>query len=114
MDPAPFDKDAMAKWYARQHLQTDPGIVEIYYLPKGASDREIRFVEVNQLIAEMNDDALEPLDFGVDTGSESEHKLFVLDVTPSQWDAIKQGDLALPWGWILENAIVFPKKKKRR
>ena len=93
MNPIPFNRDAMAKWYAKQHLQTDPGIRQIYYLPKGASDREIRFVEVNRLIAELNDDALEPLDFGVDTGAESEHKLFVLDVTPSQWDAIA----GVPW-----------------
>jgi len=114
MAPIPFDKVAMANWYAKQHLQTDPGIRQIYYLPKGASDREIRFVEVNQLLADMNDDALEPIDFGVDTGAESEHKLFVLDVTPSQWDAINRGALALPGGWTLEDAIVFNKKKTRR
>jgi hypothetical protein len=110
----PFNRDAMAKWYAKQHRKTDPGICEIYYLPRGASDREIRFVEVNQLIAELNDDALEPIDFGVDTGSEAEHKLFVLDVTPSQWDAINRGKLALPAGWTLEGAIVPDKKKTRR
>jgi hypothetical protein len=114
MNPIPFDRDAMANWYAKQHLKTDPGVRQIYYLPKGASDREIRFVEVNQWLAEMNDDALEPIDFGVDTGAESEHKLFVLDVTPSQWDAINRGSLALPGGWTLENAVVFPKKKTRR
>jgi hypothetical protein len=114
MNAIPFNRDAMAKWYAKQHLQTDPGIRQIYYLPKGASDREIRFVEVNRLIAELNDDALEPLDFGVDTGAESEHKLFVLDVTPSQWDAISRGALALPAGWKLDDAIVFNKRKTRR
>ncbi len=38
---------------------------------------------------------LEPIDFGVDTGAESEHKLFVLDVTPAQWEAIRRSDLAL-------------------
>ncbi len=99
-----FDRDAMAKWYAKKHLQTDPGIREVYYFPKGAPDREIRFVEINELIAEMQDDGLEPIDFGVDTGAESEHKLFVLDVTPAQWDAIRQGTLALPRGWTLEDA----------
>ena len=52
-----FDRDSMAKWYAKQHLQTDPGLREIYYLTKDAPDREIRFVEINELIAEMNDDA---------------------------------------------------------
>jgi hypothetical protein len=54
---------------------------------------------------DMRDDALEPIDFGVNTGSESEHKFFVLDVTPSHWDSITQRTLALPVGWSLEDAI---------
>jgi hypothetical protein len=104
MATAILDRDAMARWYAKQHLLTDPGIQKVYYLKKGAPDREIRFIEINKLIAEMNDDALEPIDFGVDTGAESEHKLLVLDVTPAQWDRIQQGALALPRGWSLQDA----------
>jgi hypothetical protein len=102
-----FDRNAMAHWYATQHLQTDPGVREIYYLPVNAPSREIRLLEVNELIADMNDDTLEPVDFGVDTGSENEHKLFVLDVTPSQWDSIRRRALRLPAGWSLENAVPF-------
>ena len=34
MAQIPFNRDAMAKWYARQHRQTDSGIREIYYLPR--------------------------------------------------------------------------------
>ncbi len=101
-----FDRDAMARWYASQHLRTDPGIRQVYYLPREAPDREIRLVEVNDLLAEM-DDALEPIDFGVDAGAETEHKLLVLDVTPSQWAAVGRGDLALPAGWALEDAVAF-------
>jgi hypothetical protein len=93
-----FDRDAMATWYASQYLQTDPGIRKIYYLQKGSPEREIRFVEVNELIAEMQGDALEPIDLGVDSGADSEDKLFVLDVTPAQCDAIVKGALALPGG----------------
>lgn len=100
-----FDRDAMANWYAKQHLKTDPGIQWIYYLPKNASEREIRFIEVNKLIGDRNDDTLEPIDFGVDTGMETEHKLFVLDVTPSQWDRIRQASLQLPESWSLEDAV---------
>ncbi len=103
-----FDRDAMARWYAKQHLKTDPGVREIHYLRKDAPDREIRFVEINDLIVEMVDEALEPVDFGVDTGSEYEHKLLVLDVTPGQWASIRQGKLALPPGWNLDEAKVFP------
>ena len=100
-----FDRDATARWYAAQHLETDPGIRSVYYLPTNAPDREIRFVEINELVAERNDDALEPVDFGVDTGMDSEHKLLVLDVTPRQWDRIGQAALELPRGWSLDGLI---------
>ena len=102
-----FDVDEMARWYATQHLRTDPGVREIYYLPKGAPDREIRFIEVNTMIVEMKDASVDPVDFGVDRGAEAKHKLFVIDVTPGQWEAIHEGDLPLPEGWNLEEAIAF-------
>jgi hypothetical protein len=112
MSTVTFDRDEMAKWYAKQHIQTDPGIDKVYYLRKGAPDREIRFVEINRLLADLKDDALEPLDFGVDTGAESEHKLVVLDVTPAQWDAIEQGTLPLPGGWTLEDAEILDSARR--
>jgi len=97
----------MANWYAKQHLKTDPGIRSVYYLPTDAPDREIRFLEINELVADRYDDTLEPIEFGVDTGMESEHKLFVLDVTPGQWDRIRQASLALPQDWSLEDAVSY-------
>ena len=100
-----FDRDAMAQWYANQHVKTDPGIRSVYYLPTNAPEREIRFVEINELIGDRDDDTLEPIDFGVDTGIGTEHKLLVLDVTPSQWDRIKASQLPLPRGWSLDGAI---------
>ncbi len=107
-----FERNKLARWYAMEHLKVDPGVLEIHYLPGNAPEREIRLLEVNELIAEMTDDSLEPLDFGVDTGSEDEHKLFVLDVTPSQWDSIKRSSLPLPSGWTLEGEQVYRRKKK--
>ncbi|HUT09586.1 MAG TPA: hypothetical protein VMY42_03750 [Thermoguttaceae bacterium] len=107
MPATQFSRDAMADWYARQHLKTDPGVCSVYYLPTGAPQREIRLIEVNELIADRRDDVLEPIDFGVDTGMKTAHKLFVLDVTPSQWDRIQEASLPLPPGWSLENAVAF-------
>jgi len=104
-----FDRDEMARWYARQHLKTDPGVREIYYLPGDAPEREIRFVEVNELIADRIDDALEPIDFGVDRDTEAEHTLLVLDATPSQWDRIQKRELGLPQGWSLLAAVKYVK-----
>ena len=104
MPATQFDRDSMAKWYALEHIKTDPGVRKVIYLPKDAPDREIRFVEINELLADRTEDPLEPVDFGVDAGAESEHKLYVLDVTPSQWDQISQHSLTLPLGWMLEDA----------
>lgn len=97
----------MADWYAREHLKTDPGICSVYYLPTSADAREIRFVEINKLIVDRNDDSLEPIDFGIDVGTEHEHKLFVLDLTPEQWDRIRAQELSLPHGWSLEGAVHY-------
>lgn len=107
MPATQFDRDSMARWYAKEHLKTDPGIVAVYYLPTNAGDREIRFVEVNKLIGNRNDDMLEPIDFGIDTGMETAHKLYVLDVTPEQWDRILTRQLGLPRTWSLENVVRF-------
>lgn len=95
----------MAHWYAKEHLKTDPGIVAVYYLPKNAGEREIRFIEINELIGDRNDDALEPIDFGIDTGTDNAHRLFVLDVTPEQWERIQARQLYLPGDWSLDGVV---------
>jgi len=103
MPATEFDRKKMARWYATQHGKTDPGVSAVYFLPTDAPPREIRFVEVNELMGEIKDDSLEPLDFGVDIGSETAHKLLVLDVTPRQWKLILDDDLKLPPGWSLQD-----------
>ena len=109
-----FNRNSMAQWYARQHTKTDPGVRKIYYLPANAPDHEIRFVEVNSLIGERNSTPLEPIDFGIDTGMATEHRLSVLDVTPNQWKLILQGSLKLPPGWDLQGAIPLPRRPATR
>ena len=102
MSTIEFDRDSMARWYAKEHLKTDPGIVSVHYLPTNASQREIRLIEVNQLIGDRNDDSLEPIDFGIDRGTDNAHQLVVLDVTPQQWERIKTEKLPLPNDWSLD------------
>jgi hypothetical protein len=97
---AAFDRDYFANFYARRHFDTDTGVAEIYYLPTNAPPREIRLLEVNRLISEMTPP--EPIDFGVDIGGAEAHTLYVLDVTPAQWEAIQRGQMPLPNGWSLE------------
>lgn len=112
--PAVFNRDAMAAYYAKRHKETDPAILQIYFLPAGAPSNEIRFVEVNGSIAGTA--SPEPIDFGVDGGTDNEHKLIVLDVTPEQWEEIRQGTWPLPQGWALEGRqeISGGRPRKRR
>lgn len=100
-----FNRDKLAQWYAEKHLKTDPATREIFYLPNGSPEREIRLLEINDQIAERHEDPLEPIDFGVDIGSAEGHTLFVLDVTPSQWTKINNRQLRLPHNWSLEDAV---------
>ena len=102
---ASFDRDGLATWYASRHLKSDPGIRAVYYLPAAAPAREVRLLEVNELIAPVG--SPEPLDFGVDVGGTDPHTLYILDVTPAQWDDIRAGRLALPPGWSLDAARAY-------
>ena len=103
-----FNRDSLAWWYAERHYKTDIGVDKVFYLPTNAPDREIRLLEINKMISEM--DTLEPLDFGVDIGGANPHTLFVLDVTPDQWEAINRKEICLPIGWTLEGMQTVPKR----
>ncbi len=100
--PAVFNRDAMAAIYGKRHKEADAGIRTIHYLPTDAPPNEIRLVEVNEGITGTA--SPEPIDFGVDAGTDGEHKLIVLDVTPKQWEEIQNGTLPLPAGWNLEGS----------
>jgi hypothetical protein len=102
-----YDRDAMARWYARQHMRTDPGLVSVQYLPENSPEREIRLVEVNEQMPERIDSFLSPIDFGRDAGTDSEHLLVFLDVTPSQWERIRSAEIDLPSDWSLSGAVEF-------
>jgi hypothetical protein len=104
-----FDRDALAQWYATRHTKTDPGIRTIYYLPTKSPDREIRFLEINESMAQRDSDPIEPFDFGVDTGDENAHTLVVIDVTPVQWEKIRNHEIDLPESWSLDGAIELPR-----
>lgn len=99
MTPTTFDRGAMAQWHANQHLTYDPGVREIHFLPGNAHDREIRFVEVNDQIIERPNASREALNFGVDDGDGL--TLWVIDVTPGQWERILRQELPLPPQWML-------------
>jgi hypothetical protein len=102
-----FNRDARAEGYARKHLKTVPGTTGVYYLPGRAPEREIRLLEVNDLLKESTGPP-EPIDSGGIAEGPDAHKLSVIDVTPAQWDRIRRGELSLPTGWTLDGAVHYP------
>ena len=112
MSAATFNRDSIAETYAKRHKETDPAIRAIHYLPTGAPPNEIRLVEVNEAITGTAGPA--PIDFGVDAGTPNEHKLIVLDVTPEQWEEVREGTLPLPEGWTLEGSQEISGGRPRR
>ncbi|MFM9964678.1 MAG: hypothetical protein ACKV2Q_26025 [Planctomycetaceae bacterium] len=107
-----FNRESWARIYARKHLKTDPGIRQVFYLPTDAPEREIRLIEVNELIAVRDDDVSEAIDFGVDQDSPNAHTLKILDVTPAQWDKIIRNKLSLPDGWSLIGTTQYGRNGK--
>jgi hypothetical protein len=110
--PALFDRDSMAVTYAKRHKAIDEAITAIYHLPTGAPPNEVRLLEVNQGIKSLADP--EPIDFGVETGTDAAHRLVVLDVTPAQWREIQNGSRQLPPGWSLEGGQNLTNGRPRR
>ena len=95
------ERAAFADWLARQHLRFDSRLTQVVYLPAGASDNEVRLLEVNTglfpepgnpIVAIETTPALTDLPFGV----------WVADITPDEWQQIQTNPGLLPAGWSLE------------
>ena len=107
-----FDRDSLARWYGQRHFETDTGVERIFYLPTNAPSREVRLLEVNKMISETT--PVEPIDFGVDIRGPEGHTLYVLDVTPAQWEAIQSQELPLPADWTLNGSQEIPRNGNGR
>ena len=95
-------RDEFARWIALKHLAVDPEIREIHYLPANAPLREVRLLEVNARLAVPSlPGSVEPVDFMPDIDG-LDFSLLVADVTPEEWEAIRQRELPLPEGWVLD------------
>jgi hypothetical protein len=106
------ERDSMARWVARTHLNSDSGIRQIWYLPQGSPADEIRLLEVNDRLAVSEAEAarVEPIEFGL-ASKDSPFKLLVADITGDQLEAIKDGRLILPTGWQLSGNVILSRRR---
>ena len=98
-----MSRDSFVNWIANQHFAVDKGIERIFYLPCGAPEDEVRFLEVNGLASLPEAGPVEAVDFMPDIEGVP-FNLFVADVTPRQYDLIMAHKLSLPTGWQLDQA----------
>lgn len=101
-------RDEFAEWLARQHMAVDPAITEVIYLPNNAPEQEVRLLEVNAKLTVPDPENIEPLDFSLPG---LDFVIFVADITPGQWQAIKRAEnIALPPNWEMKNQHIWGRK----
>jgi hypothetical protein len=106
--PKSPNRDDVAAWVAKQHFITDISIREIWYLPQGAPDDEIRFLELNERLP-GDPSKVEPIDFGLEVRG-AHFRLFVADVSGDQLEQLKQDSARLPAGWHVGGHLVWRRR----
>ena len=92
-------KEDVALDLARSHAEAEPGIKFIYRLitaNEGSDAEPIKLLEVNENTVEQG---IEPIRFGPDEAGGVYFASVVVDVSPREFEAIRQGRLSLPPGW---------------
>lgn len=102
--------ERIAEWIAKSHLSADASVRQVWYLPTGAPDGEIRLLEVSNRISGA-EDVPEPMDFGVEVGGKSV-KLMVADVTGEQLRRIQSDPNLLPAGWNMSHAKLYHGRRR--
>ncbi|MCX5672128.1 MAG: hypothetical protein NTU94_12490 [Planctomycetota bacterium] len=99
-------KENVALDLAQAHASAEPGIKKVYRLLGPNEDDEgepLKLLEVNENTVEQG---IEPIRFGPDPASEVPFASVVVDVSPREFEMIRQGKLALPHGWKLGAKLI--------
>jgi hypothetical protein len=107
-EPEGNSRDQVAAWLAEKDLIVDSSIREVWYLPEGAPDDEIRFLEINDRFP-GSENEIEPFQSFVDITTPS-YRVFTIYATSKQLDQIMKDPALLPAGWSLDGRQV----RKRR
>lgn len=99
------ERALFAAWLARQHLRFDPRLTQVIYLPSGASDDEVRMLEVNTGLYPGPSDPIAPIET-TPAVKDLPFRVWVADVTPDEWKRIQTNPGLLPTGWNLEGNTI--------
>lgn len=103
--PVHTSRAKLANWVARAHLLLDRGVQEVWFLPTGAPDSEIRILKVSNQVL-MPSAGLTPMSKALEADG-VQFCLVIADVPRKGLDQIKQNPALLPPDWTLEGGIVW-------
>jgi hypothetical protein len=97
----PYSKDTVAQTLANAHRAADPAISAIYRIEapanQEASPREpIKLLEVNP---HTTASGIIPVGLGPHAPSGVHFSSIIIEIHPSEWDELQNGNLQLPHGW---------------
>jgi hypothetical protein len=101
------DKATVAKELAKRHYQVEAGLQTIIRLT-GSAEVEVRHAEPIKLL-EVNANTVPsgvlPVSFGPAPASGITYPSTIVEVSPEEFDKIKNEELKLPHGWILGEVL---------
>jgi len=101
--PDGANRDQVAEWVARQQMDTDGSIQQVWFLPTGTNLAEIRLLEVSERYT-GDPDELHPVRFWIDVNG-GKYRVAVVDITNDRLAKIRSNPSnALPEGWTINNA----------
>jgi hypothetical protein len=102
---AVIEKDHVARSLAQYHSKAEPSMVLILRLRspnEDDSNEPIKFLEVNAAAVPAG---IEPVTFG--PNRDVPYATIVVEVTPGEYEQIKNGDLKLPTEWKVDPNPLF-------
>jgi hypothetical protein len=86
----------VARQLAEAHKVEDPETTDIFI---AAANDEVRLVEVSGSLGASTSREVLPFRFNAQPEQGIDYPSVVVLLSPSEWDAVKRGELTLPSGW---------------
>mgnify|MGYP001103580782 CR=1 FL=1 len=103
-------KDEEALELARKHYEIESGLIRIFRVTASA-DVELKPTEPIKLL-EVNENTVPsgimPIHFGPSPASGLHYSSIILEVTPDEFERIRNQQLTLPRGWTVGDSIPRP------
>ena len=109
-------KDEEANELARKHYQVETGLTQVFRIA-GSAEVEVRLNETIMLL-EVNENTVAsgimPIQFGPSPASGVNYSSIIVEVTPEEYEKIRNHQLKLPPGWSIGESIPRPAVEEDR